>query len=141
MTGKQATDIFSPEKRSAIMRAVKSENTKPELTLRKALFALGYRYRLNKKDLPGKPDLVFPKHRCVVFVHGCFWHGHHCKRGSRTPKSNVDYWRRKIDRNRRRDQENALALNELGWRVITVWECELATLDPSALPIASDYSR
>jgi DNA mismatch endonuclease (patch repair protein) len=107
------------------------------LTLRKALFALGYRYRLNVSDLPGKPDLVFAKHRTVIFVHGCFWHGHRCKRGDRAPKSNTDYWRKKITRNKARDKENAAALKKLGWRVITVWECELKTLDPASLPIAA----
>lgn len=119
------------------MRAVKSSNTKPELALRKALHALGYRYRLYVKDLPGKPDLVFPKYRTVIFVHGCFWHGHACKRGARTPKSNVDYWVEKIARNKARDRKNAAALRKLGWGVITLWECQLKTLDPAAIPIKS----
>lgn len=131
------TDVFSKEKRSEVMRAVKGKDTKPEVRLRKALFALGYRYRLNVKDLPGKPDIVFPKHRTVIFVHGCFWHGHNCKRGARTPKSNTEYWREKIARNKRRDKDNAAALKKLGWRVITVWECELKSLDPASLQIAS----
>jgi DNA mismatch endonuclease (patch repair protein) len=139
VTGGSSTDVFSPEKRSAVMRAVKSKNTKPEIKLRKALFALGYRYRLNVKGLPGKPDLVFPKYKTVVFMHGCFWHGHDCKRGSRKPKSNAAYWREKIERNRARDQKNRVALEALGWRVITVWECELPALDPAALPIKRDY--
>lgn len=136
MNKKKRTDVFTKEKRSEVMRAVKGKDTKPEVALRKALFALGYRYRLNVKDLPGKPDLVFPKHRAVIFVHGCFWHGHNCKRGAREPKSNVDYWREKIARNKRRDKMNAAALRKLGWRVITVWECELKSLDPASLPIA-----
>jgi DNA mismatch endonuclease (patch repair protein) len=117
------------------MRAVKGRDTKPEITLRKQLHALGYRYRLNAKDLPGKPDLVFPKYKAVLFVHGCFWHGHKCKRGARQPKQNADYWKEKIARNKARDKKNAAALEKLGWRVITVWECELKTLDPDALPI------
>ena len=129
------TDVFTPEQRSAVMRAVKSSNTKPEIALRKALFALGYRYRLNVKTLPGKPDLVFAKHRTVIFVHGCFWHGHDCKRGRRVPKTNRDYWTAKIARNRARDEKNEAALAALGWRVITVWECELKGLDPASLPI------
>lgn len=130
------TDVFSKEKRSEVMRAVKGKDTTPEVALRKALFALGYRYRLNVKNLPGKPDLVFPKHRTVIFVHGCFWHGHDCKRGARMPKSNVDYWRKKIAGNQARDKRNVAALEDLGWRVITVWECELKSLNPASLPIA-----
>lgn len=137
MTKSNRTDVFSKEKRSEVMRAVKGKDTKPEVALRKALFALGYRYRLNVKGLPGKPDLVFPKHRTVIFVHGCFWHGHKCKRGARTPKSNTDYWLEKIARNKRRDKKNAAALKKLGWRVITVWECELKSLDPAKLPIGA----
>jgi len=119
------SDVFPPEKRSAIMRAVKSKDTKPELSLRKALFALGYCYRLNVKTLPGKPDLVFPKYRTVIFVHGCFWHGHSCKRGRRVPKTNRAYWTEKIARNKARDRKNTVALKSLGWRVITVWECKI----------------
>lgn len=130
-------DVFTTEKRSAVMRAVKSTDTKPEIALRKALHRLGFRYRLNVKDLPGKPDLVFPRHNVVIFVHGCFWHGHACKRGARAPKTNAEYWREKIARNKARDKKNAAALKALGWRVITVWECELKHLDPAALPIKS----
>ena len=129
------TDTFSAKKRSEIMRAVKGRDTKPEIALRKKLFSRGLRYRLNVKDLPGKPDLVFPKHKTVVFVHGCFWHGHSCKRGNRQPKQNADYWKDKITRNKARDQKNAAALKKLGWRVITVWECEIKDLDPAKLPI------
>jgi DNA mismatch endonuclease (patch repair protein) len=129
------SDVFSATKRSAIMRAVKSANTKPEIALRKALHRMGYRYRLNAKNLPGKPDLVFPKYGAVIFVHGCFWHGHVCKRGRRVPKANRDYWLEKIARNKARDRKNAAALKKLGWRVITVWECRVKTLDPAALPI------
>jgi len=117
------------------MRAVKSQDTKPELKLRKTLHALGYRYRLNVKTLPGKPDLVFPKFRTVIFVHGCFWHGHDCKRGARIPKTNTDYWRAKISRNKERDVANATALKKLGWRIIALWECELPKIDPARIPI------
>lgn len=136
MTPAPRTDIFTAEKRSEVMRAVKARDTKPEIALRKALHALGYRYRLNVKDLPGKPDLVFPKHRAVVFVHGCFWHGHDCKRGARVPKSNTAYWLEKIARNKIRDKKSAAELKKLGWRVITVWECEIKSLDPASLPIS-----
>jgi DNA mismatch endonuclease (patch repair protein) len=133
VTKKKSTDVFTKEKRSEVMRAVKSRDTRPEITLRKKLFALGLRYRLNVKALPGKPDLVFPKHRTVVFVHGCFWHGHKCKRGARAPKQNADYWREKIARNKARDKKNAAELKKLGWRVVTVWECEIRDLDASSI--------
>lgn len=136
MTAGRSSDVFTPEKRAEVMRAVKSKDTKPELVLRKALHALGYRYRLNVKDLPGKPDLVFPKHQAVIFVHGCFWHGHDCKRGARVPKSNTAYWLEKITRNKLRDKKSAAELKKLGWRVITVWECEIKSLDPASLPIS-----
>ncbi len=137
MTADKTTDVFTPEKRSAVMRAVKSENTKPELALRKALFALGFRYRLNVKTLPGKPDLVFVKYKTVIFVHGCFWHGHDCKRGNRVPKSNTEYWRDKIARNKARDRKNASALRKLGWRVIALWECKLKDPDAAARNVAA----
>ena len=133
---RKSTDVFTKEKRSEVMRAVKGRDTKPEIALRKKLFALGYRYRLNVKTLPGKPDIVFPKHKTVIFVHGCFWHGHDCKRGSRAPKQNAEYWREKIARNKARDKKNAADLEKLGWRVVTVWECELKDLDPASLPIS-----
>lgn len=113
------------EARSQIMRAVRSKDTKPELIVRRLLHSLGYRYRLHRKGMPGSPDLVFVNRRKVIFIHGCFWHGHDCKRGAREPKSNVDYWRTKVARNKIRD---ALSLNELeksGWATMVVWECEL----------------
>ena len=135
MTQKKSTDVFTKEKRSDVMRAVKGRNTKPEIALRKKLFALGLRYRLNVKDLPGKPDLVFAKHKTVVFVHGCFWHGHDCKRGARQPKQNASYWKDKIARNKARDKKNASELKKLGWRVVTVWECEIKNLNPASLKI------
>ena len=117
------------------MRAVKGRNTKPEIALRKKLFALGLRYRLNVKDLPGKPDLVFAKHKTVVFVHGCFWHGHDCKRGARQPKQNASSWKDKIARNKARDKKNASELKKLGWRVVTVWECGIKNLNTASLKI------
>lgn len=110
--------------RSAVMRAVKSKDTTPEMIVRKAAHVLGFRYRLHRRDLPGNPDLVFPIRRKVIFVNGCFWHGHDCARGSREPKTNVDYWRAKIARNVARDRCNLKALADTGWRVLTVWECE-----------------
>jgi DNA mismatch endonuclease (patch repair protein) len=117
------------EQRSRIMRAVKGKDTGPELLVRRLLHGNGYRYRLHRADLPGKPDLTFPARRCVVFIHGCFWHGHDCKRGAREPKSNVAYWRAKIARNRERDGKNRRALKQLGWRSLVLWECELKNED------------
>jgi len=121
------SDVFSPAKRSAVMRAVKSANTAPELAVRAAVRDLGYgrRYRLNRADLPGKPDLAFTALRKVVFVHGCFWHGHACKRGAREPKDNAAYWRTKIARNRARDAATRVTLKREGWSALTVWECQL----------------
>lgn len=114
------------------MRAVKGRDTAPEMAVRRMLHANGYRYRLHRKDLPGKPDLTFPSRRKVVFVHGCFWHGHPCLRGDRMPKTNADYWRRKIERNRERYEMQQAALLEAGWGVLTVWECELRREDEIA---------
>ncbi|WP_309386532.1 very short patch repair endonuclease [Cerasicoccus frondis] len=114
-----------PATRSRIMRRVKSADTKPELTVRRLVHGLGFRYRLHVKDLPGKPDLAFRRRKKVIFVHGCFWHGHDCVRGARTPKNNRDYWLAKIARNVSRDQAHQLAYAEMGWRVLILWECEL----------------
>src|SRR4051812_31186267 len=103
------------EQRSRIMRAVKASDTAPEMTVRRMAHRLGYRFRLHRKDLPGKPDLVFPRLRKVIFVNGCFWHGHNCARGARAPKSNAEYWRSKIARNSARDTVNLIALKKAGW--------------------------
>jgi len=113
------------ELRSRIMRAVKGANTAPELAVRSMVHRMGFRFRLHRRDLPGKPDLVFPRLKRVVFVHGCFWHGHDCARGARMPKANADYWRAKIARNRSRDLVHLKALKTAGWRAAVVWECEL----------------
>jgi DNA mismatch endonuclease, patch repair protein len=107
------------------MRAVKGRDTKPEMLVRRLAFGMGYRYRLHRKDLPGKPDLVFAKRRKVVFVHGCFWHGHDCARGARLPKQNAEYWTKKIARNKERDATHLAALKEMGWSSLIIWECEL----------------
>ena len=119
------TDVYPPEKRSSVMRQVRARDTTPELTVRKTLTKLGARYRLHRADLPGKPDIVLPARRLALFVHGCFWHGHHCTRGARVPKQNRDYWLGKVARNRARDAVNRDNLEALGWRVETIWECEL----------------
>lgn len=106
------------------MRAVRGRDTKPELTVRRLVHGMGYRYRLHRKDLPGKPDLVFPSCRKVIYVHGCFWHGHDCKRGARMPKSNREYWKPKLERNVERDKQHIKALANDGWDVLVIWECE-----------------
>ena len=119
------SDVYPAEKRSAVMRRVKGRDTSPERTVRRALTALGARYRLHRKDLPGSPDIVLPGRRLALFVHGCFWHGHDCARGARVPKANRDYWTGKVARNRARDMRARAALEAQGWRVETLWECEL----------------
>ncbi len=117
-------DTVSKEVRSRNMSAIRSKNTNPETVVRSLLFALGYRYRLHRKDLPGKPDIILKKHNTVIFVHGCFWHQHkECKRAN-IPKSNKKYWIPKLERNVERDKINKGELNRLGWNVITIWECE-----------------
>jgi len=119
------SDVYDRAKRSAVMRRVKGRDTTPERTVRRLLTRLGARYRLHRKDLPGKPDIVMPGRGLVIFVHGCFWHGHDCARGARVPKANRDYWTAKVARNRARDAAAHEALTSAGWRVETVWECEL----------------
>jgi DNA mismatch endonuclease (patch repair protein) len=119
-------DKLTPERRSANMARIGSKNTKPELLVRQAAHAAGFRFRLHRKDLPGKPDLVFPRHRAVIFVHGCFWHMHPdsaCK-DARAPKSRLEYWGPKLARNQERDASTQKALQEAGWRTLTVWDCE-----------------
>ncbi len=124
-------DTFSPEKRSAIMRLVRSTDTSPEKMVRSLLHGLGFRFRLHRKDVPGNPDIVLPKYSTVVFVHGCFWHRHvGCPRAS-TPAVNQDYWLPKFDRTVKRDRRNAKELQRQGWHVVVVWECELR--DPDRL--------
>jgi DNA mismatch endonuclease (patch repair protein) len=117
-------DVFDTEKRSAVMRAVKSRDTAPELKVRRAAHALGLRFRLGRSDLPGKPDLVFPSRRIALFVHGCFWHGHDCARGARMPHTNRTYWQAKIARNMERDAASLASLRKLDWKPAVIWECE-----------------
>ncbi|MBZ9711475.1 very short patch repair endonuclease [Mesorhizobium sp. ESP7-2] len=124
--------------RSEIMRAVKSKDTAPEIVVRKLTHSLGFRYRLHRADLPGKPDLVFPTRRKVVFVHGCFWHGHICKRGARPPRQNAAYWSAKIARNVDRDARNQIELHNSGWDVFIVWECETKAGDRATLATRLD---
>ena len=120
-------DVFSKEKRSEVMRLIKSKNTKPEILVRSFLHSKGLRFRLHSGSLPGKPDIILKKYHTVIFVHGCFWHGHEsetCKI-SRMPKSNIEFWEKKIEYNRKRHVKNATSLMELGWRVLIIWECKL----------------
>ncbi len=117
-------DVFSPEERSRIMAKVRGKDTSPEKLVRSLLHRMGYRFRLHATHLPGKPDIVLPRHKKVIFVHGCFWHQHEgCPRAAR-PSSNTDYWNRKLDRNVIRDCDNRQKLEYLGWQVLIVWECE-----------------
>jgi DNA mismatch endonuclease (patch repair protein) len=120
-------DFLTPAERSARMSRIKGRDTRPEKILRRVLYSLGLRYRLNRQDLPGKPDLVFSKYKAVVFVHGCFWHRHVGCNISTTPKSNSSFWLDKFDRNVARDIKVVEALTCLGWRVFVVWECELGS--------------
>ena len=129
--------IEQPEDRSRTMRAVKGRDTGPEMTVRRLAHGMGYRYRLHRKDLPGKPDLAFPAKRKVIFVHGCFWHQHACPRGARSPKSSRDYWIPKLKRNKQRDTENQSRLREMGWEVLVIWECEMKDRDALGKRIAA----
>jgi DNA mismatch endonuclease (patch repair protein) len=111
------------------MSRIGSKNTKPELLVRKVLHGLGYRFRLHRNDLPGKPDIVLSKYKTVVFVHGCFWHGHSCKKGQKRPATNKDFWDGKLNRNIERDKENISQLENLGWNVLTIWECQVKDIN------------
>lgn len=117
-------DTFSPEARSEIMRRVRSANTTPELLVRRLLHRAGYRFTLANKHLPGNPDIVLPRYRTAIFVHGCFWHRHRGCREATMPSSNVAYWSAKFERNRVRDRKDGRELRRLGWRVVIVWECQ-----------------
>lgn len=118
-------DVMTPKQRSRCMAAVKGKDTKPEMIVRKYLFSCGMRFRVQVRKLPGTPDIVLPKYKTVIFVNGCFWHGHEDCKYFRLPKSNVEFWKEKIKRNIERDRESMQALLDLGWKIIRVWECEL----------------
>lgn len=128
-------DVMTPQQRHDCMSHIRSKNTKPEQLVRLALWHLGFRYRLHVKDLPGKPDIVLPKYKAVIFINGCFWHGHDGCKDFVIPKSNTAFWIEKIGKNKERDTRDGFALASAGWKVITIWECELekpvieATLD------------
>lgn len=118
-------DMFDPQKRSEIMSKVHSANTTPELRIRKLLHGMGYRFRLQRRDLPGNPDIVLSRYKTVIFVHGCFWHGcPSCKHAQVRPKANAEYWGNKLNRTLERDQKNIAQLEQMGWSVIVIWECE-----------------
>jgi DNA mismatch endonuclease, patch repair protein len=124
------TDRVAPDRRSFIMSKVGQKNTTPEMILRRALHARGFRYRLHRRDLPGSPDLVFPSRRKVIFVHGCFWHGHGCRWGM-APKSRAEYWLPKMEANKARDNQALTLLREKGWQALVVWQCELRNTAPT----------
>lgn len=122
-------DTISASERSHIMSLVKGKNTRPEMIVRRLVHAAGFRYRLHDVRLPGKPDLVFSRKRKIIFVHGCFWHRHEDCALARTPKSNLEFWRTKLDGNKARDESNLRKLHEAGWDTLVVWECDLRNLD------------
>jgi DNA mismatch endonuclease (patch repair protein) len=135
-------DTLSPEYRSEIMSRITGRNTQPEVAVRKLLHRMGYRFRLHRKDLPGKPDIVLSKWKTIVFVHGCFWHGHECRRG-KMPSTNTDFWVEKIRKNRERDSIVVEKLRKIGWRTMIVWQCELNDVDSLRLRlkgIAADHA-
>ncbi|WP_255556068.1 very short patch repair endonuclease [Lysobacter soyae] len=134
-------DIFSREKRSHVMAQIRGRDTKPELLLRRSLWAIGFRYSLHRKGLPGRPDLVLTKWNAVIFVHGCFWHAHENCAGFRLPKSRVEFWQEKLDGNRTRDEQSALALVEGGWSVAVVWECAIEADVEKVSEILSKWLR
>lgn len=118
-------DIWSKDKRSQVMSLIRGQNTKPEVIIRKILYKRGYRYRLNYSKLPGKPDIVFPKYKIVIFIHGCFWHGHENCKIAHIPKTNTKYWSDKFTKNKERDNNVSLSLINMGWQVLIIWECEI----------------
>jgi DNA mismatch endonuclease (patch repair protein) len=121
-------DVLTKEQRSYCMSRIRKTDTTPELTVRRIVHGLGYRFRLYRRDLPGCPDIVLPRHRKVIFVHGCWWHRHNCRLGRRCPKSRKGYWLPKLQRNRERDKKNRRLLEGHGWTVLTVWECQASNL-------------
>lgn len=127
------SDPFPPEKRSAIMQAIRGRDTAPERIVRSLLHRLGYRFRLHVRALPGCPDIVFPRRRCIIFVHGCFWHRHCCRKGRSVPATRANFWRRKFRRNMECDARQIRRLRRLGWSVMTVWECQVSRQATPAL--------
>jgi len=132
-------DRVTKEKRSEIMSRIRGKNTSPEMIVRKLVFSLGYRYRLHGRNLPGKPDLVFAGRKKVIFVHGCFWHMHNCRKGT-TPESNKDFWLPKLERNKARDTDNLNKLDEMGWKVLVIWQCQLKDIQELEATVTSFLS-
>lgn len=126
-------DVFTREQRSRIMSRIHGTNTKPELVVRKRLYSMGYRYRLHYASLPGRPDIVLPKYKKAIFVHGCFWHGHNQCARSKRPTTNKEFWEQKIEKTMQRDAENMADLKALGWKALVIWQCE--TKDTDALAV------
>ena len=133
-------DQFSPNERSRIMARVKSKNTHPERVVRSLLHKAGFRFRLHRDDLPGKPDIVFPSRKKAIFVHGCFWHSHTCRHGSHAPASNTEYWSKKLAANKVRDISNLDALIARGWTPLIVWECEIRHPDDLLARLVSELN-
>lgn len=125
LTGQAVVDSVSKEKRSWIMGRVKGQNTRPEKLVRSLLHRMGYRFRIQRANLPGRPDIVLPKYHAVIFVHGCYWHRHDCPNGKRLPKTRLDFWLPKLEGNRLRDVKNQEKLIQMGWKVLILWECML----------------
>lgn len=141
------TDIYSPEERSQIMSKISGKETKPEIKVRKYLFALGFRYRKNVSSLSGKPDIVLPKYKTVIFINGCFWHGHNCKAG-KLPATRTEFWESKIAANKERDSKNYNVLQSLGWQIIVIWQCHIknkqllaSEMEKTILSIRSNVQR
>jgi len=134
-------DVHEPEVRSYNMRQIKGKNTKPEMVVRKFLFSKGFRYRLHVKNLPGKPDIVLPKYKIVIFVHGCFWHGHEGCKYFVVPKTRTEWWLTKINTNQRNDEKSKTLLKKAGWKIIIIWECELkpSTIDYTLLKLQAKF--
>lgn len=123
------TDVFDKKKRSEIMSSVKSKDTKPEIIVRKLLHSMGYRFRVHREDLPGTPDIVLPKYKAVIFVHGCFWHGHEGCPRAKLPRTNMEFWEVKIAKNMARDAEAVQNLSRMGWKSLVIWTCEIKDLE------------
>ena len=134
---RNAVDTLTPEQRSERMSRVRSKNTKPELLVRHIVHGMGYRYRLHRRDLPGRPDLVFPSRGKIIFVHGCFWHRHGTCKYTRWPKSKMEFWKPKLEHNSRRDKANQKALRGMGWKIMIIWECQLGNVERLAAKIHS----
>ncbi|MFJ2359221.1 very short patch repair endonuclease [Pseudomonas fluorescens] len=133
-------DVFTPEHRSKIMSKVKGKNTKPEMAVRSLCHKMGFRFRLHRRDLPGTPDLIFPKHRLCIFVHGCFWHQHPDCKYAHMPTSRVDFWQTKLTKNVERDLKAQQALINRGWRVVTIWECHTKNRDLLRIEIQKAFN-